>query len=196
MSTLPLVLASTSPYRKQILEKLCLPFSTAAPNIDESALEGEQPKDMVERVTKAKALAIRHKYPNHLIISSDQIATLDDGTVLTKPNGHENAVKQLNACSGKHVTFLTGLALLNSKTNNHQFVLEPFRVHFRTLTTREIENYLNIEKPYDCAGSFKVEGMGICLFDKLSGDDFNALIGLPLIRLLTLLRNESVNPLS
>lgn len=195
MSNLPIILASSSPYRKALLEKVNLPFSSVSPNIDENPLANESPTEMVTRVTKQKALAIQNNYPNHLIISSDQIATLNDNTILTKPHTHQNAIKQLLACSGQRVTFLTGLSLLNTATSNHQVIMEPFDVTFRHLTKNEIENYLQIEKPYDCAGSFKVEGLGICLFESLSGDDINALVGLPLIQLLKLLRNESINPL-
>lgn len=196
MTPLPIVLASSSPYRKEILKKINLPFTTCAPNTDESPSTNETAEALVARLTKEKALAIKNKFPNHLIISSDQIATLSNGTILTKPHTHENAVAQLQACNGASVTFLTGLSLLNSNTNHHQLIVEPFNVRFRNLTNNEIENYLRLEQPYDCAGSFKVEGLGICLFDKLAGDDINALIGLPLIRLLELLRNESVNPLT
>ena len=195
MSSTSIVLASSSPYRKQILEKTNLPFITCSPDIDESTGINESAESMVTRLTKEKALAIQDRFPNHFIISSDQIATLSDGTILTKPYTHENAVKQLQACNGASVTFLTGLSLLNTTTGNHQLIVEPFDVTFRSLSDKEIENYLRLEKPYDCAGSFKVEGLGICLFDKLTGNDINALIGLPLIRLLQLLRNESVNPL-
>ena len=195
MSSTSIVLASSSPYRKQILEKTNLPFITCSPDIDESAGINESAESMVTRLTKEKALAIQEQFPNHLIISSDQVATLDDGTILTKPHTHENAIKQLRKCNSKTITFLTGLSLLNSSTNNQQLIVEPFEVTFRSLSNSEIENYLSIEKPYDCAGSFKVEGLGICLFEKLNGNDINALVGLPLIRLLELLRNESINPL-
>lgn len=195
MSPIPLVLASSSPYRKQILERINIPFTTYSPDIDESAHKNESAKELVTRLTGEKAWAIKENFPNHLIISSDQVATLDDGTILTKPHTHENAIKQLKKCNSKTITFLTGLSLLNSNTNKQQLIVEPFEVTFRSLSDSEIENYLRIEKPYDCAGSFKVEGLGICLFEKLNGNDINALVGLPLIRLLELLRNESINPL-
>ncbi len=196
MSNPPLVLASTSTYRKSILEKLNLSFITASPDTDETAFKNEKPEDLVLRLANEKAQSIKHTYTNHLIIASDQVAVLEDGTILTKPHTHENAIKQLQTCSGHKVRFLTGLSLLNTRSNNQQTIIEPFEVTFRSLTLSEIDCYLKIEQPYDCAGSFKVEGLGICLFDKLSGDDFNSLIGLPLIRLLTLLRNEGVNPLN
>ena len=195
MSNPSLVLASTSIYRKTILEKLNLTFITAAPNTDETARKNEKAEDLVLRLANEKAQSIKQTYPNHLIIASDQVAVLEDGTILTKPHTHENAIKQLQACSGHKVRFLTGLSLLNTSSNKQQTIIEPFEVTFRSLSLSEIDYYLKIEQPYGCAGSFKVEGLGICLFDKLSGDDFNSLIGLPLIRLLTLLRNEGVNPL-
>lgn len=191
-----LVLASTSIYRKSILEKLNLSFITASPNTDETAFKNEKAEDLVLRLASEKAQSIKHTYTNHLIIASDQVAALEDGTILTKAHTHENAIKQLQACSGNHVRFLTGLSLLNTSNGKQQTIVDPFEVTFRELSLCEIDNYLKIEEPYDCAGSFKVEGMGICLFEKLSGDDFNSLIGLPLIRLLTLLRNEGVNPLN
>ncbi len=190
-----LVLASSSPYRRSILQKINLPFISVAPNINETPLQNETPEDLVLRLASHKAKSIENSYPQHLIIASDQVATLGDDIILTKPHTHENAVKQLKACSGQRVKFLTGLSLLNTISKQQQTIIEPFDVLFRKLSNDEIENYLTIEKPYDCAGSFKVEGLGICLFDKLIGDDFNALIGLPLIRLLTLLRNEGISPI-
>ncbi len=195
MSPYPLVLASTSPYRKAILEKINLSFITVSPDTDETMLNNEEPDSLVARLAREKASSIKSNYPQHLIIGSDQVATLEDRTILTKPLTHEKATQQLQRCSGKTVRFHTGLSLLNSATNNQQTVIERFDVLFRTLSDSEIENYLITEKPYHCAGSFKVEGLGICLFERLIGDDFNSLIGLPLIRLLQLLRNEGVNPL-
>lgn len=195
MSLQPLVLASTSPYRKALMEKLNLPFITVAPDTDETALKNEEPDALAARLAHNKASSVKSRYPQHLIIGSDQVATLEDNTILTKPLTHDKATQQLRHCSGKTVSFYTGLSLLNAATNKQQTVIERFDVLFRTLSDNEIENYLITEKPYYCAGSFKVEGLGICLFEKLIGDDFNSLIGLPLIRLLRLLRNESVNPL-
>jgi len=189
VTTPGLVLGSTSPFRRQILEKLQIPFDTAAPDIDESALPDETPQALVLRLAEQKAKAVASEFNNHLIIGSDQVAVLD-GEVLGKPGSHEKAMAQLQAASGKAVRFLTGLCLYNSHTGNIQSEVVPFDVVFRTLTTSEIDNYLRKEEPYNCAGSFKSEALGIALFEKLQGDDPNTLIGLPLIRLLAMLRVE------
>jgi len=186
------ILASTSPFRKSILEKLGLPFSTEAPDVDEQHLEGEFATDLVTRLSEAKANAIAKNHPKALIIGSDQVALLDD-KILGKPGNHVNAVKQLENASGKAVTFYTGLCLINSATHNTQTICETFKVYFRKLSHQQIENYLQKEQPYNCAGSFKSEAYGIALFDKLEGDDPNTLIGLPLIRLIQLLGNEGIN---
>ncbi|MCG2635455.1 MAG: Maf family nucleotide pyrophosphatase, partial [Gammaproteobacteria bacterium] len=142
---------------------------------------------------KARALAPNH--PGHWIIGSDQVACLPDGSILNKPGNHEQAVRQLTRSSGQRVSFLTGLALMNTDTGATQTHCEPFQVHFRTLETREIESYLNREQPYDCAGSFKMEGLGIALFESLEGQDPNSLVGLPLIALTNMLRTWGLNPL-
>jgi len=143
------------------------------------------------RLAEAKARALAPNYPNHLIIGSDQTASLD-GQILGKSLTYERAHKQLSNASGKSVTFMTGLALLNTQTGTCQLDCVPFTVHFRTLESDQIERYLNIEQPYDCAGSFKVEGLGITLFRSTEGEDVTSLIGLPLIRLTDLLLNEGV----
>ena len=190
MNTPPrLVLGSTSPFRKDILNKLGLPFETAAPDIDESPIENETPEQLVTRLAEQKARAVGVAYPNHLIIGSDQVAVID-GEILGKPHTHERAVEQLTNASGKTVRFHTGLCLFNSATNTVQCEAVPFDVVFRKLTASQIENYLQKEKPYKCAGSFKSEALGITLFEKLVGDDPNTLIGLPLIRLVAMLENE------
>ena len=186
-----IVLGSTSPFRREILGKLGLPFDCAAPNIDESPLSGETPQQLVARLAEKKAKAVAPNHPNSLIIGSDQIAILD-GRILGKPGDHANAVVQLSRASGKSVTFLTGLCLHNSDNGQTQIEVVPFVVHFRSLTSRQIENYLQKEQPYNCAGSFKSEGLGISLFEKLEGDDPNTLIGLPLIRLIKMLEIEGV----
>jgi len=186
-----LILASTSPFRKSILEKLGLPFSTEAPDVDEQHLDGESATELVTRLSAAKANTIAKNHPKALIIGSDQVALLD-GKILGKPGNHENAVKQLENASGKAVTFYTGLCLINSATNNTQTICEIFKVYFRQLSSQQIENYLQKEQPYNCAGSFKSEAYGIALFDKLEGDDPNTLIGLPLIKLIQLLGNEGI----
>ncbi|KXF81699.1 Maf family protein [Enterovibrio coralii] len=194
MNKQTVVLASGSKYRQSLLQKLDLPFETCSPNIDESAIEGESPEDLVKRLSleKAKACAVSH--PNALIIGSDQICVID-GKILGKPHTIERAVQQLKAASGKHVTFYTGLTLFNSATGFAQTDLEPFHVHFRALSDREIENYVAKEQPLDCAGSFKCESLGIALFDKLDGRDPNTLVGLPLIRLCEMLKEEGVSVL-
>lgn len=189
-----IVLASTSIYRKALLEKLGLPFVCAAPDIDETPHDGENTVSLVRRLAISKARALANRYPNHLIIGSDQVCVLE-GAITGKPHTPENAIRQLQQASGQCITFYTGLALFNSSTAHLQSVVEPFDVYFRTLSTREIERYVDIEQPLDCAGSFKSEGLGITLFDRLSGRDPNTLIGLPLITLLELLREEGVNPL-
>ena len=195
---LPLVLASTSPFRKEVLAKLGLAFETASPDADESALPDESPEELVARLSEVKACAVADRYPEALIIGSDQMAVLttEDGVeVLGKPLTHEKAVEQLKKLSGHRVTFLTGLCLYNSRADRAQVVVEPFHVHFRELTDAMIESYLRAEEPYSCAGSFKSEALGIVLFERLEGEDPNALIGLPLIRLVRLLEEEGVHVL-
>lgn len=186
-----LFLASTSPFRREILSKLSLPFETQAPEIDETPLPDETPEQLVERLSIAKAKAVAEKLSKGLVIGSDQVAVID-GKILGKPGDHDTAVKQLQNASGKTVTFLTGLCLYNAATHNMQVEVVPFNVEFRELTTEQIENYLQKEQPYNCAGSFKSEGLGITLFERLQGDDPNSLIGLPLIRLVRMLEAEGV----
>jgi len=183
---LPLVLASSSPYRKQLLERLKYPFTTASPDIDESALPEEKPADLVLRLSITKAQALAASYPNSLIIGSDQVAVFK-GEIITKPGSYEKAFSQLSAFSGSVVEFLTGLCVLNTGTGASRAVVEPYTVYFRELTDETISHYLVKEQPYDCAGSFKSEGLGIVLLDRFEGRDPNALIGLPLIALTTLL---------
>ncbi|MCP3869997.1 MAG: septum formation inhibitor Maf [Gammaproteobacteria bacterium] len=187
-----LVLGSTSRYRKQLLERLGIDFTTASPSIDESAREGEKPEALVVRLAESKARAAGSSFPDSLIIGSDQVACIE-GRMLGKPGTHKAAIAQLKKAAGKRVTFYTGLCLLNTATGAVQTVSEPFHVHFRPLTASQIENYLSKEQPYDCAGSFKSEGLGISLFERLEGDDPNALIGLPLIRLIDMLASEGIS---
>jgi len=184
-----LVLASTSPFRRSILEKLGVPFDCHAPEVDETPHTGESPSQLVERLSIAKAQAVAAHLKQGLVIGSDQVAVIDDD-ILGKPGNHANAVAQLERTAGKTVTFLTGLALVNAATGSIQAEVVPFKVVFRQLTREQIENYLNVEQPYNCAGSFKSEGMGIALFERLEGDDPNTLIGLPLIRLIRMLEKE------
>ena len=196
MSSAPsIVLASSSPFRREILNKLGLSFSCDSPDIDESAKTGETPESLVARLAIEKAKAVADKYKDSLIISSDQVAVLD-GDIITKPGDHATAVKQLSHASGREVTFLTSLCLYNTATKQHQLSVCPFKVHFLTLSQAQIEGYLAKETPYNCAGSFKSEGLGITLFSKLEGDDPNTLIGLPLIELTKMLRLEGIDPLS
>jgi len=193
-SSSKLVLASTSPFRKEILAKLGIQFETASPNIDESPLDNETPEQLVVRLAELKTRAVAADYPQHLIIGSDQVAVID-GSIIGKPHTHERAIEQLNNASGKTVRFYTGLCLYNSKTKSSQSEAVPFDVIFRKLTSSQIENYLQAEKPYNCAGSFKSEALGITLFERLLGDDPNTLIGLPLIRLIAMLEKEGLNPI-
>lgn len=186
-----IVLASTSPFRRELLTKLGLPFVTAAPEVDESARPGEAPEALVRRLAEAKARAVAEVHRNALVIGSDQVAVID-GQILGKPGDHPRAVAQLLAASGKAVTFCTGLCLHNGATGRSQVEMVPFRVHFRLLTPEQIDDYLRRERPYNCAGSFKSEGLGIALFSRLEGDDPNALIGLPLIRLIDMLAEEGI----
>jgi MAF protein len=190
----PLILASTSRYRRALLERLGLTFTTAAPDIDETRRPNEPPQVLVLRLAEAKARAIARTHPDALIIGSDQVACLDD-TVLGKPIDRHGAIAQLERASGRCVLFQTGLCLLDARSNQAQRLVEPFRVHFRPLSRERIAGYLDREQPYDCAGSFKSEGLGIALFSRLEGEDPNALIGLPLIRLIPLLEAAGIFPL-
>jgi MAF protein len=196
--SLPLLLASSSAYRKQLLEKLQLPFTCASPNIDESIQLDESPHNYVQRLAIEKAKALKDDFPNHIIIGSDQCAVLDangEQQVLGKPHTVENAIQQLSQASGQSVTFLTGLCVYNSATQQEISLVEPFIVHFRNLTLPQIERYIDQEKPLDCAGSFKSEGLGIRLFSALEGRDPNSLIGLPLIALVDLLEQQGIKVL-
>jgi septum formation protein len=187
-----LVLASTSIYRKELLNHLGLPFVTAAPEIDESIRPEETPQQLVRRLAEAKARAVAAQYPDALIIGSDQVATVA-GRILGKPGGHQQALAQLRLTSGKRLQFLTGLCLFNAHTGVAQVEVVPFTAVFRVLDERQIENYLRREQPYHCAGSFKSEALGIALCERLEGEDPNALIGLPLIRLIHMLEKEGIN---
>ncbi|NQD92254.1 septum formation inhibitor Maf [Pseudomonas sp. CrR25] len=188
----PLVLASSSPYRRELLNRLQLPFSWSAPAIDERQQPNEDANALVRRLAAEKALALRATHPHHLIIGSDQVAVLDQ-QILGKPHSFERARTQLLAASGRSVTFLTGLALLNSESGDYQVDCIPFTVHFRTLTEAQISRYLKAEQPYDCAGSFKAEGLGVSLFRSTEGPDATSLIGLPLIRLVDMLHNAGID---
>ncbi|MDC0181985.1 Maf family nucleotide pyrophosphatase [Candidatus Thioglobus sp.] len=194
-----LILASSSPFRKAILDKLGLDFEVVAPEINEDRGVNESPIDLVTRLSKEKAVAVA-KSKTGLIIASDQVATLDTGyqandSVLTKPGSHENAFLQLKKSSGKTVNFLTGLVLMNTKNLNTQVHVEHFKVSFKTLSDNQILKYLSKEDVLNCAGSFKSEGLGIALFAEMEGNDPNSLIGLPTIQLIDMLAKENVHVL-
>jgi len=184
-----LVLASTSPYRKALLQKLQLEFETASPEVEESALPDEAPEQLVARLAESKAKAVADQFRNALVIGSDQVAVVD-GQIVGKPGDHAKAKAQLRRASGKRISFLTGLCVYNTLSHRSQVDVIPFSVIFRHLSDTQIENYLKREQPYNCAGSFKSEGLGIALFERLEGDDPNTLIGLPLIRLIQMLESE------
>ncbi len=189
-----LILASTSPYRKKLLKRLQLPFRTLAPQVDETVREHETPEALVARLALDKARAISSTHLDALVIGSDQVASLD-GQIIGKPGNHTTAIAQLRSCSGRAVNFLTGLVLVCKSTGLEAVHVEHFRVHFRELSDRQIDNYLRLEQPYDCAGSFKCEGLGIALFSSLNGNDPTALEGLPLISLVNMLKIANINPL-
>ncbi|ANI14233.1 MULTISPECIES: nucleoside triphosphate pyrophosphatase [Pseudomonas] len=187
----PLILASSSPYRRELLQRLRLPFECASPDIDESPLPGESAEQLVRRLAEAKARALAARFPEHLIIGSDQ-AAVQGQAILGKPHTLERAMEQLKASSGSSVSFLTGLALLDSASGRCQVDCIPFRVHFRELDEARIRRYLEAERPFDCAGSFKAEGLGVSLFRATEGEDGTSLVGLPLIRLVDMLLAEGV----
>jgi MAF protein len=187
---LPLILASSSPFRRELLQRLGLPFETAVPDADETPLADETPQALVRRLAEMKARAVGATHSG-LIIGSDQVASTGSD-ILGKPGTHEKALAQLAFLSGKRVSFHTGLCLLNSASNDIQVDVVPFHVRFRPLTEAQIERYLTAEQPYNCAGSFKSEGLGITLFERMEGEDPTALIGLPLIRLTSMLANAGI----
>lgn len=187
-----LILGSTSPFRKALLEKLSIPFITDSPQTDESPHNGESPTELVQRLAEAKARDVGRRYPHALIIGSDQVACVD-GEILGKPGNRKNAIAQLSAASGKAVTFCTGLCLFNAATGQSRVTVEPFTVRFRDLADEQIERYVDHEQPFNCAGSFKSEGFGITLFSALEGRDPNALIGLPLILLVEMLAEQGIS---
>jgi septum formation protein len=186
-----LILASTSPYRRELLNRLGLTFDVANPQTDETPLPGETPEPLSLRLSEAKARAVASLYPDALIIGSDQVATVD-GKIYGKPGNHQNAVEQLRELSGKTVNFFTGLCLLNAQNGRADVRGIPTLVTFRQLTDSEIENYLRREPAYNCAGSAKSEGLGIALLSSMRGEDPNALVGLPLIALCDMLRRQGV----
>lgn len=191
-----LVLASSSTYRREILSKLGIPFEYISPNINEHRHPNEPVASYVQRLSLEKAVTAGRQFTNHLIIGSDQAATCSAGELLTKPYNTNNAAAQLSKLSGKSVTFYTGLTLLNTETNRSQTAVETTKVAFKALSINQINAYIAKDNPLDCAGSFKCESLGICLFKKIEGRDFNALIGLPLIALTEMLETEGIDPLT
>lgn len=190
-TTPPLILASTSPYRRSLLERLGLEFSVCSPDVDETPRAGESPMDLVRRLAEAKARAGAAQAGRALVIGSDQVAVVGD-EVLGKPGSAERACAQLTRLSGQRVVFLTGLCLFNSAEDRTQLEVVPFSVVFRHLSSTQIQDYVRREQPFNCAGSFKSEGLGIALFERMEGDDPTALIGLPLIRLVGMLEAEGL----
>ncbi len=184
-----LILGSSSPFRKEVLSSLLVPFETSSPDIDESALEGESPIALVERLAIEKAQEVAKSYSDALIIGSDQVA-MHGKKIVGKPHTHEVAVEQLREASGKKIELFTGLALVDTRSGTVQSEVVPFTVHFKTLSERTVERYLRKERPYNCAGSVRSEGLGVALFERFDGEDPNALIGLPLIRLIAMLENQ------
>ena len=189
MPTTPIILASSSPFRRELLNKLQLEHQCISPNIDETPLPNEKPAEISLRLSIEKAKAVAENINEGLIIASDQVAEVD-GNALGKPKTRENAIKQLLSMSDKTVTFHTGLCLFNAESLEYQSCIEPFHVVFRNLTEEQVSNYVDKEDVLNCAGSFKSEALGIALFEKLIGEDPNSLIGLPLIKLVKMLEQE------
>ncbi len=195
MQTLPpLILGSTSRYRRELLERLRMPFLVVAPEVDEVPLPGETPAALAQRLALAKARAVAALYPQAVVIGSDQVADLD-GQALGKPGTHERAAAQLQRLSGRQAVFHTAVAVVRADTGFEEVALAPVTVRFRALDAAEIEHYLRLEEPYDCAGSAKCETLGIALLDAIDSDDPTALVGLPLIRTCRLLRDAGIDVL-
>ena len=189
-----IVLASSSPYRRELLSRLGLRFDTVSPGVDERPMDGEPPWAMVARLARFKAQAVAPLRPRALIVGSDQVAVLDNH-IMGKPGSHEANVRQLRLAGGRQVRFLTGIALLNAGSGEMQCEVVEYGVHFRPLDEAQVEAYVRAEKPYDCAGGFRSEGLGVALFQRMEGEDPSALIGLPLIALVSMLRREGIDPL-
>ncbi len=190
-----LILASTSPYRRELLERLRLPFSVESPGIDETPLAGEASADLAVRLACGKAKAVADRNPRAIVIGADQVASLD-GHSIGQPHTHERAVQQLRAMSGRQVVFHTAVSVIQKLTGFSGSAIVPVVVIFRSLTDSMIERYLRLEQPYDCAGSAKSEALGIALLQSVLSDDPTALIGLPLIRTCELLSEAGLDPLS
>lgn len=194
MITPTLILASTSAYRRELLERLRLPFKVVAPDVDETPLPGESPMRTALRLAASKAGAVAPTTGGALIIGSDQVAVLD-AQPLGKPGNHAAAVRQLQAMRGQRVVFHTALCLLNAASGRKQLENVPTSVFFRNFSDAQIEHYLRTEQPYDCAGSAKIEGLGIALVERIESDDSSALIGLPLMKLVSMLQSEGIEVL-
>ena len=195
ISNRKLILGSTSVYRRELLGRLNVPFVVESPHVDETPLPGEHPADLAQRLALAKARAVAQRFPDCVVIGSDQVADLD-GQALGKPGTHDRATLQLRQMRGKTVIFQTAVAVVCMETGFSQQSLAPVKVQFRTLNDTEIENYLQLEQPYDCAGSAKSEGLGIALLDAIESDDPTALVGLPLIRTSRMLRAAGIELLT
>lgn len=187
-----IILASSSVYRRELLQKLQIQFSCVSPKIDETPQPDEKPHQTALRLSQEKARKVADEYPHALVIGCDQVAVLDNN-VLGKPLNHQNATKQLQLMRGREVTFYSALCLLNAATGNMQSEVVPTLVKFRDYSDQTIENYLTKDQPYQCAGSAKSEGLGIVLIERMLGEDPNALVGLPLIKLITMFSNEGLN---
>ena len=190
----PLILGSTSRYRRELLARLRLPFDVAAPAVDETPWPGEAPADLALRLALAKGRDVAARHPGAVVIGADQVCDLD-GEPIGKPGTHARAVDQLTRLSGRMAVFQTALAVLRPATGFERALLAPVRVQFRPLSAAEIEHYLRLEQPYDCAGSAKCETLGIALLEAIHSDDPTALVGLPLIRTAALLREAGIDPL-
>ncbi len=195
MDTPPLILGSTSRYRRELLERLRLPFDVERPEVDETPRHGEAPAALALRLAVEKARAVAARRPEAVVIGADQVADLD-GEAIGKPGTHARAVEQLTRMSGRTVVFQTALAVVRRATGFEQALVAPVRVRFRRLSAAEIERYLRLEEPYDCAGSAKSETLGIALLESIESDDPTALVGLPLIRTAELLRRAGLDPLA
>lgn len=195
MARPPLILASSSRYRRELLQRLRLPFESISPDLDERPLPGETPERLARRLALAKAQAVAAVHPAAVVIGSDQVADLD-GEPIGKPGTHERAVAQLRRLSGRRVVFQTAVAVVRRDTGFERCALAAVSVQFRTLAEEQIERYLRLEQPYDCAGSAKCETLGIALLDAIDSDDPTALVGLPLIRTSAMLREAGIDPLA
>ncbi len=194
-SPMKIVLASSSEYRKKLLSPLIPELICIVPNIDESIKVGESAQNYVSRLAIEKAAAVAVNQNNALVIGSDQCAILE-GSIISKPGNFDKAFAQLRASSGKNITFYTGICVINTATHSQQVSCEIFYVKFRNLTDEQIKMYLEKDQPYDCTGSFKAESLGITLFEKMQGDDPNILIGLPLIKLTSMLQAQGFDPIT